>query len=458
MFPASAYSDRRRRLAQSLGEGIALFPGHDEAPMNYKENFYPFHQDRSFLYYFGHSLPGLTGWLDLETGAARLYGHDPTLDDIVWTGPQPSLAELAEAIGAEPRDAKELSGDEAGTSRVHYLPPYRGETVLQLAGHLGLTPSEVTSGASARLIAAVVAQRSIKDTAEIEELDRAVEISRAMHTTAMRVTRPGRTEQEVLADVLHEVHRRAGETSFPVILSVRGETLHNHYHGNILEDGQLLLHDSGAIAPSGYVSDITRTFPVNGRFDGRQRAIYETVLAAQLAALSVTAPGVPYADVHRVAGRTLAEGLVELGILRGNADEAEAAGAHALFMPHGLGHMMGLDVHDMEALGEDLVGYDEEFRRSEQFGRRSLRLGRRLQPGFVLTVEPGLYFIPDLIAGWRAESRMSDFIDYDVAESFIGFGGVRIEDDVVVTEAGCRVLGPAIPKTVDAVESLMGER
>ncbi|MBZ0111344.1 MAG: aminopeptidase P family protein [Thermoanaerobaculia bacterium] len=458
MFPASTYSDRRRRLAESLGEGIALFPGHDQAPMNYKDNYYPFHQDRSFHYYFGHSLPGLTGWLDLESGKARLYGYDPTLDDIVWTGPQPSLAELAEAIGAEPRDAQELTGDETGSSRVHYLPPYRGDTVLRLADQLGLTPEEVKSGASARLIAAVVAQRSIKDAAELEELERAVEISWAMHTTAMKVTRAGRSEQEVLADVLHEMNRRGGQTSFAVILSVRGETLHNHHHGNIIEDGQLLLHDSGAVAPSGYVSDITRTFPVSGRFDGRQRAVYETVLAAQQAALSVIAPGVPYADVHRVAGRTLAEGLVALGILRGNADEAEAAGAHALFMPHGLGHMMGLDVHDMEALGEDRVGYDEEFQRSDQFGRRSLRLGRRLQPGFVLTVEPGLYFVPDLIAGWRAESRMSEYIDYDVAESFLGFGGVRIEDDVVVTESGCRVLGPAIPKTIDEVEALMGDR
>ncbi len=454
MFPTAVYQARRQQLAQALGSGVALFPGHGQAPMNYRDNYYPFHQDRSFLYYFGVDQPDLVGWLDLGSGEARLYGVDPTMDDLVWTGPQASLGELAEAVGAQPVPRERLATAVAAVAAddLHFLPPYRGETILQLAAWSDLGVDQVEAGFSLDLTAAVIAQRSVKEERELVEIEKAVTISHAMHTAAMRGTRVGRSEQEVLADALHEALARGSETSFQPILSVRGETLHNHHHHLSLQAGQMLLHDSGAIAESGYVSDITRTFPTTGRFDQRQRAVYETVLAAQEAAISVIAPGVPFADVHRVAGRTLAAGLIELGILRGQADELEAAGAHALFMPHGLGHMMGLDVHDMEGLGEDRVGYDDEFRRSDQFGRRSLRCGRRVHPGFVLTVEPGLYFIPDLIASWRAEGRHASHIDYDEAEKYCGFGGVRIEDDVVVTEDGCRVLGPAIPKTVAAVE------
>ena len=459
MFSVDTFTARRSRLSELLGTGIAVFPGNDEAAMNYKDNYYPFVQDRSFQYFFGHAQPGLTGWINLETGESRLYGSDPTMDDIVWTGPQSSLSELAEAVGAEPCNQTSLANDvqAEGAVNVLYLPQYRGDTVLQLAALLGRTPGDVEAGVSVALINGVVALRSAKTEAEIDEIEKAIEISYAMHTAAMRATGPGVSENEVLAAVLKEMWSRGGQPSFPVILTVRGETLHNHRHDNIVAAGQMLLHDSGAIAPSGYVSDITRTFPVSGTFDGRQRAIYETVLSAMQAAFSVIAPGVPFADVHRAAGRTLAAGLIDLGLLSGNADEVEAAGAHALFMPHGLGHLMGLDVHDMEGLGEDHVGYDDEFKRSPQFGRRSLRLGRRLQPGFVLTVEPGIYFVPDLIANWKAEGKFQEFINYDEVEKFVDFGGVRLEDDVLVTEKDCRVLGPAIPKTTAEVEAVMAE-
>jgi Xaa-Pro aminopeptidase len=338
---------------------------------------------------------------------------------------------------------------------VHLLPPYRGETTIELAALLGVGVTDVAARVSLPLVEAVVAQRSVKDAGEVAEIEAAIAITRDMHLAAMRTARPGVDEREVVGAMQGVVGARGAGFSFAPIFSVHGETLHNHAHVHTMAAGQMAVNDSGAEALSRYAGDITRTLPIGGRFSGVQRDLYAAVLRSQLAAIDAVAPGVPYRDVHLLASRTLAEALVAMGVMRGDPAEAVAAGAHALFFPHGLGHMMGLDVHDMEALGEQHVGYDAEITRSDQFGLRSLRLGRRLQPGFVLTVEPGLYFIPALIDRWKAERRGEAFIDYAAVDALRGAGGIRIEDNVVVTATGGRVLGPPIPKAVDEVEALL---
>jgi len=325
-----------------------------------------------------------------------------------------------------------------------------------LARMLGIPGLSTDDHVSRPLIEAVIDQRLYKTDEEVAEIEIAIDISYDMHTLAMHLVRPGMVEREVAGAVEGVVLSRGGLTSFPIIFSVRGEVLHNHGYDNVMKDGQLAVHDSGATSPLGYASDITRTMPVSGRFDTRQREIYEIVLGALTTATAAMKPGIPFRDVHFIACRKIASGLKDLGIMKGDIDEAVAAGAHAICMPHGLGHMMGLDVHDMEGLDENLVGYGKEFERSTQFGTAYLRAARTLEPGFVLTVEPGCYFIPQLIDKWRTEGTNAEFLDFDRLDSYKGFGGVRIEDDVLVTADGHRVLGPPIPKTADEVESEMG--
>jgi Xaa-Pro aminopeptidase len=460
MFPPETYAERRRVLAGRLESGLVLFVGNDLAPMNYADNPYPFWQDRSFLYYWGLDEPGLAATLDIESGEATLFGTEATLDDVVWMGPQPSLAARAARAGADASVPIADLGDrlrqarDAGR-RIHLLPLYRAASRLKLESWLGIPAAGADEHVSRPLLEAVVAQRSVKMVGEIVEIEKAMAITRAMHLEAMRVARPGVAEWEVAGAVEGAALRLGGRLSFPIIFSKHGETLHNHHYGNTLEAGDIAVHDSGGVSPSGYAGDITRTLPIGGRFDERQRAIYETVLEAESRAIAEVRPGAKYLDVHLYSCRILAQGLVDLGLMRGDPAEAVAAGAHALFMPHGLGHMMGLDVHDMEGLDENLVGYGDELERSDRFGLRSLRLARTLEPGFVLTVEPGIYFIPLLIDRWREEGLHADFLDYDAIEGWKGFGGVRIEDDVVVTEGGRRVLGEPIPKAVDEVEAAL---
>ncbi|MDT8437062.1 MAG: aminopeptidase P family protein, partial [Gemmatimonadota bacterium] len=451
MFPAETYAARRRVLAERIGDGLIVLVGLDLEPMNYADNPYPFWQDRSFLYYFGLDEPGLVGVLDAATGRATLFGHEPTLEEVVWMGPQPSLAERAERIGVPAwapagRFAEWIGERQREGAKLHFLPAFRASTRQKIAAWLGQAPGEVDGLVSRRLVEAVVAQRAVKSDEEVREIEAAMRITRAMHLEAMRVARPGVAEWEVAGAVEGAALRLGGRLSFPVIFSRRGEILHNHHYGNTLAAGDLVVHDSGGAAPSGYAGDITRTLPVGGRFDGRQRDVYRIVLEAETRAIEEVGPSVRYLDVHRFACRILAEGLAGLGLMRGDPAEAVEAGAHALFMPHGLGHMMGLDVHDMEGLDEDLVGYGDEMERSDQFGTKSLRLARTLEPGFVLTVEPGIYFIPPLIDRWRAEGRHAAFLDYDAIGAWKDFGGVRIEDDVLVTPDGRRVLGEPIPK------------
>lgn len=460
MFDSTIYAARRARLAQSGLSGVAVFPGNVEAPMNYTDNCYPFRQDSTFLYYFGHDLPGLWGTLDLDTGEAVLWGEDATMDDIIWTGPLPSVAQRAERVGAQGSGSLRalmdvLRAAGKGGRQVHTLPQYRAENRERMAAMLGVSQDAVNAAPSRALALAIIDQRSCKAPEEIDELEKAQLVSRQMYDVAMRMARPGVTEREIAGALTGVVARAGGLHSFPTILTTHGETLHQHAHDGVLEAGRMLLIDSGAESLEHYASDITRSFPVNGRFDTRQRELYAILHDAQVAACEACAPGVSFRDIHLKTARRIAEGLTEIGIMRGNPEEAVAAGAHAVFFPHGLGHMMGLDVHDMEGFGEDLVGYGEGVERSPQFGLSALRFARTLQPGHVVTVEPGLYFIPALLDKWKTERRHEAFIDYARVESYVDFGGMRLEDDVLITGDGARILGPGIPKSIEDIEAAM---
>ncbi|MCB0632145.1 MAG: aminopeptidase P family protein [Saprospiraceae bacterium] len=459
MFGKDTYLHRRKTLLQGLDHGLILLLGNEESSKNYLDNTYRFRQDSNFLYYAGWDRPHLAAIVDTETGTTTLYGDDLSIDDIVWMGPHASIRTMADRVGIEHTAAYDqlsqvLAQAKKSGRAVHYLPPYRAENQLKLAQWLGMAPREIVAGASVPLIRQIVSQASIKTEEELFEIEKAVNITGQMHIAAMRSARPGIKEAELAGIVEGIAIGAGGDTSYPVILTVNGQTLHNHYHGNTLEKGQMVLGDFGAETAMHYAGDITRTFPVDKKFTEKQKHIYQLVLQAEMAAIEAIKPGVPYRDIHLLAARIMADGLRDLGLMKGDMEAAVAEGAHALFFPHGLGHMMGLDVHDMEDLGEDYVGYTDSIKRSEQFGLRSLRLGRELEPGFVLTVEPGLYFIPELIAQWQASGKYRDFINYDKVQQYLDFSGVRIEDNVVVTEDGCRVLGAPIPKRVAEVEEI----
>ena len=459
MFAPDTYAARRAALADAVGSGLVVLPGNDAAPMNYAGNVYPFRQDGSFRYYAGLDAPGLALALDAETGAATLYGHDPTLDDVVWEGPLPGLADRAASAGVErAAPPEQLEADVRAAQRagraVHTLPPYRGAGRLKLADVLGVRPDAAEP--SDALVDAVVAQRLVKTDEEVAEIERALEIAAEMHRLAMRLAQPGRTERDVAGQMEGLALSRGSHPTFPIILTRRGEVLHGHPSDAVLEAGDLVLADAGAVAPgSGYASDVTRVAPVGGAFSERQRAVVDVVIEAQEAAIGACRAGALFRDVHRLACVRLAEGLGGLGLMTGDPEEAVEAGAHALFFPHGLGHPMGLDVHDLEGLGEDRVGYDAEVRRSDQFGTRYLRYGRGIDAGHVMTVEPGVYFVDALIDAWKAEGRHAAFLPYDEVDRWRGLGGVRIEDDVLVTDGAPRVLGPGIPKRPDEVEAVV---
>lgn len=458
MFNAKTYMERRERLRNQVSSGLILFLGNDESPMNYLDNPFPFRQDSSFLYFFGLSYPGLAGVIDIDEGRDIILGTDLTVEDIVWMGTQPSLAQKCAKAGVKetmPLDELKniLTAAREKNRTLHFLPPYRPEHFLRLSDLLGISPEMAADSASVELIMAVVEQRKNKTPEEIDEIDRAVAISADMHLTAMKMARPGITEAQIAAAV-HEVALAAGgQIAFPIIATVNGQILHNHYHGNVLESGQMFLLDAGAETAMGYAGDLSSTMPVDKQFSDRQKEIYQICLDAHEAAISALKPEVPFRDVHLKTCRTLTSGLKSMGFMKGDIEEAVAAGAHALFFPCGTGHMMGLDVHDMENLGEKYVGYDGE-EKSTQFGLKSLRLARKLEPGFVLTIEPGIYFIPELIDMWKAEGKFTQFISYDKVETYKDFGGLRNEEDFVITEDGCRLLGKPIPKTIEDVEAM----
>jgi Xaa-Pro aminopeptidase len=455
---ATTYAARRKALRKAVPDGVILIMGNDEAPMNYVDNPYPFRQDSHFLYYAGVSQAGLTLLIEPD-GKSVLYGTPDHPDDVIWFGPHPSLGDHAEAAGVQ--ESADIAGlvDRLATLRdggteVHYLPPYRAARSFALGALLGIDPREAEGGASADLVRAVAAQRSVKEEAEIAEMEDALAVTAKMYRATMRSAEPGRTEAEIAA-----IHKAAAAASdrrqaFTPIVTVCGDVLHNHSYANTLEEGDLLLVDSGAESPLHYASDVTRTMPVTGKFTSQQRDIYEIVLAANEASIAAAAPGVTNRELHMIAARTVTEGLKGIGLMKGNVDKAVAAGAHALFFPHGIGHMIGLDVHDMEDLG-DVVGYPEGEERSEQFGLAYLRLARELEPGFVITIEPGIYFIAALFERWEGQGLHKGYIRYEKLEDFCGLGGVRIEDDVLITKDGHRVLGPKIPKTIDEIEEAM---
>ncbi|MFU8843462.1 MAG: aminopeptidase P family protein [Bacteroidales bacterium] len=460
MFKASVYSDRRKSLRKKVKSGIILFPGNSESSFNYPANTYHFRQDSNFLYFFGLDHPDLAGIIDIDEDKEVIFGNDVDMDDIIWMGPQPSMADRAALVGVKTTAPLKNLFDFirealARGRKIHFVAPYRGESFIMLESLLNIPIAEIRSFVSVDLIKAIVELRSVKDHFEIDEIEKAVNIAYEMHTTAMRMAIPGRVEREIAGVIEGISLSKGGPVSFPVILSIHGETLHNHYHGNVLKKGRMMVTDAGAETTLHYASDITRTVPVGGKFDTRQRDIYEIVLKANMDAIEATKPGVPNRKLHLIAARVIADGLKNLGLMKGDMDEAVSQGAHAMFFPHGLGHMLGLDVHDMEGLGESYVGYDEEVQRSKQFGTAFLRLGRKHQPGFVFTIEPGIYFIPALIDQWRKEKKFTDFIDYERVESYKDFGGIRIEDDILVTDTGHKVLGKPIPKTVSEVESVM---
>ena len=461
MFETSVYKNRRARLKEKVKSGLVLILGNGEAPANYTDNTYKFRQDSSFLYFFGLNQPGFAGVIDIDSGDEYIFGNDVDMDDIIWMGPQPSVKDMAARVGVSKTAPFARLADCMKTAisqgrRIHFLPPYRFRNMLLLEELLGLRPALVKNYASLELIKAVVYLRSVKEPCEIEEITKACNIGYEMHTAAMRNCKPGVKEQYI-AGLIEGIAASYGSmVSFPVILSQNGETLHNHDHSQILQEGRMMLTDAGAEEVSHYCSDFTRTVPVGGKFLTRQKEVYNIVLAANNKAIEIAKPGVTYQYVHLEVCKVLAQGLKDLGLMKGDVNEAVAAGAHALFMPHGLGHMMGLDVHDMEDLGQIYVGYDDETRPIDQFGTSSLRMGRRLQEGFVITDEPGCYFIPALIDQWRAQGMHKEFLNYDKIETFKDFGGIRLEDDILIIPGGSRFLGDKrTPITVEEVEEIM---
>ena len=458
MFKSEVYSSRRARLHKLMKSGLALFIGNVDAPMNYPANTYHFRQDSDFLYFFGLDLQGFTGLMDFDSGKDWIIGNDVDMDDIIWMGPQPTVKELATKCGVTsvaPVSKLESVIREAVSKKrtIHFLPPYRAETKMTLGLLLKENPCQMKTLASTDLIRAVISMRSIKEQIEIDEIVKAIGIAYEMHTTAMKMCRPGLKEQEIFGAIEGIALAKGGGTAFPIILSINGQTLHNHYHGNVLAKGRMMVTDAGAETNLHYSSDITRTTPVGGKFNRKQKDIYEIVLKANTESIKSAGPGMSNRDLHLNACRIVASSLKDLGLMKGDVDEAVAEGAHALFMPHGLGHMMGLDVHDMEALGENYIGYNDQVKRSDQFGLAFLRFALPYKSGHVFTVEPGIYFIPQLIDQWKSEGKFREFINYNKVEDWKDFGGVRIEDNVLITEKGHKLLGKSIPKTVSEIES-----
>lgn len=465
MFSKETYINRRAELKKLVGNGIVILFGNNESPCNYPANaYYPFRQDSSFLYYFGQKRDGLVGVIDIDNDCEMLIGNDIDIEDIVWYGSVDCVVDLAAQVGvsksAPMKELKAICDKASGLGRkIHFLPPYRFDTKIQIFDLLGIHPDRQKAAASMELIKAVVKMRSTKTTEEIEELERAAEIGYKMHTTAMKLTRPGVTEKFIGGQVDGIANSYGAMVSFATIFSQHGEIMHGNPSMAELEAGRLVLCDAGAETINHYCSDNTRTYPVNGRFTQRQLDIYSIVEECHDYVLDVAKPGVKYMDVHFAVCRLMTERLKALGLMKGDTDEAVRAGAHAMFLPHGLGHMMGMDVHDMEGLDQINVGFDEETRPNlEQFGTNCLRMGRRLEEGFVVTDEPGIYFIPALIDDWKASGHCKEFINFDLLETYKDFGGIRIEDDVLITKDGCRFIGKnRIPYHPKDVEEFMGK-
>lgn len=455
MFPTQTYINRRNQLRAQFKSGVLLFIGNDETGMNYEDNTYHFRQDSTFLYYFGLNRPGLYALMDIGGGKDYIFGDDYTIDSIVWMGSMPTINDMAYTVGVEATGNISQFGQKLNTfptANIYYLPPYRPEHQIKLMRFLGVSPAEASAKASLPFITAVGEQRNIKSVEEINELDYAVTVTAEMHQAAMRFTKPGMTEAQVAAKVHEVALADGGDIAFPIIATINGQTLHNHYHGNTIKEGQLFLLDAGYETTHGYAGDMSSTFPVGKTFTEKQKEIYRITLAAHNGAIDMLKPGVHFRDVHFQVARTIFDGLKGLGFTKGNTEDAITNGAHALFFPCGTGHLMGLDVHDMENLGEQIVGYCG-VPKSKQFGLKSLRLGRELKPGFVLTIEPGIYFIPELIDLWQQNGTNKDYINFDRVNEYRNFGGIRNEEDILITEVGHRILGKPLAKSIEDVET-----
>jgi Xaa-Pro aminopeptidase len=459
LFNAGIYSQRRRQLMDQFDNDLLLFLGNENSPVNYEDNYYPFRQDSSFLYYAGLNMPHLAMVIDCSRQKTILFGDNPTIDDIVWMGPQHSMPELAEKVGINDISSfanlsQIIQAAREKGQKIHYLPPYRSLNKIRLSRLLGKSIEQVEQEVSLPLVKAVIAQREIKGPEEIEEMAKAVTLSGQMHEAVMQRSKAGLKESEMVG-VLHEIASAADcQLAYTAILTINGQTLHNHHYHNTMKEGQLLLGDFGAASTMQYAGDITRTCPVSKRFTNQQKEIYQIVLDAEVNAIESLKPGLSYREVHLNASKYIVDGLKDLGLMKGDTDEAVQEGAHALFFPHGLGHMIGLDVHDMENFGEDHVGYGPNYQRSSQFGLKSLRLAKELKAGFVLTVEPGIYFIPELMDRWKTQKNFEAFINYSALEAYRNFGGIRIEDNVLITDSGFEILGEPITKSIDEVEAL----
>jgi Xaa-Pro aminopeptidase len=460
MFNKEEYIRRRQELSGRLTSGILLFLGNGESPMNYADNTYHFRQDSTFLYYFGISSPQLAVVMDLDEGTTTLFGDEMGIDDIVWMGRQKTLQEKADEVGLEKVEpVSALSGALSKAAvkgvKIHFLPPYRAENKIRLSELLAINIQSLSASVSVPFIKAVVAQRSIKSALEIQEIHSAVSTSVDMQLLAMQIARPGMEESKIAAALQELAMTAGGNIAYPIILTVNGHILHNHYHGNVLREGDLVLNDSGAESAMGYAGDLTRTFPAGKNFSSIQKEMYSIVLNSYRSAAALLKPGLRYLDVHFEACLQLAEGLKALGLMKGDMKEAVQQGAHALFFQCGTGHMMGLDVHDMEDLGEQYVGYtDELVKNTSQFGLKSLRLGKALEAGYVLTVEPGLYFIPELIEQWESKNHLSAFINYEQVNNYKTFGGIRVEDDFVITPEGSEILGKPLVLSIEEIEQI----
>ncbi len=456
MFSTITYQNRRKELKSSVDSGLLLFLGNNENPMNFADNPYPFRQDSSFLYYFGIQEPKIAALMDLDENKTIIFGDELGIDEIIWMGTQASLASKAEKSGvSETRPFQELYTyiNQAQNSgrKVHFLPPYQPANKSLLRDLLGHSAETLTP--SVPFIKAIVAQRATKEEQEIAEMEKAVEVSNEMHRLAMRVTRPGMKEYELFAAIQKVAAQNNCTFSYPPIITKDGGILHNHYRGNTLQKGDMVLNDSGVETARCYAADLTRTFPVGKKFTPRQRDMYQVVLQAFEASQSIMKPGLNYKEVHRKAAETLVEGFIDLGLMKGDPKEAVEHNAHTLFFQCGTGHLMGLDVHDMEDLGEQYVGYTEEEPKDQQtFGWKSLRLGKALAQNQVVTVEPGFYAIPQLIDIWQKENRLPEFINYDKVAEYRDFGGIRIEDDFLITQNGYRLLGKGLLKTLEEIE------
>jgi len=455
MFTKETYIERRKKLMETMESGIILIPGNGDASMDYLANTYHFIQDSTFRYYFGLDRADMFGVIDIDNNKEYLFGYDYTITDIVWRGPQPTLREEADSIGIKNigsfEDLKKFIGGKLD-SDIHFHPQYRGKNMIILGELLGKTPKEIESGHSEKLSYAVANQRNYKSAEEIIEIEKAVNITRAMHLKAMQTAKPEMKEYEIVAELQKTAIENHSVVSFPIICTINGQTLHNNYYGNTLKSGRMLLTDCGAKTSSGYCGDMTSTFPVDEKFTPKQAEIYNILIDAYDHAESILKVGITYKDVHLATCKKIAEGLKGLGLIVGDIEEVIKNGAHALFMPHGLGHMMGLDIHDMENYGEVIVGYNGEAK-STQFGLASLRMGRTLENGFVFTVEPGIYFIPQLIKKWKDEGINKEFLNFEKIEEYLDFGGVRHEGDYVIEDGKPRRLGMKMPKTIEEIET-----